>query len=749
MMATKTPIDSGIMARALGGIGAKLVDWFGPSEPTTPLVTGESQIDSVRGRQFDFPVAFNRVITPRANEAVSFTQLRALADNCDVLRLVIETRKDQMAKMRWVVKPKDEGVERDKRCDEVQDFFQFPDKENDWDTWLRMLLEEVLVTDAPALYMRKTNGGGMYSCEPLDGATIKRVLDEHGRTPMAPEPAYQQVLKGVPAINYSTDELIYRPRNRRVWKVYGYSPVEQIIMTVNIALRRSVHVLQHYTEGNIPEALVGVPETWTVDQIRQYQEYWDSYMEGDTAQRRKLKFTPGAMKFQPTKEAILKDEFDDWLARVVCFAFSIAPTPFIKQVNRATAQTAHDAAISEGLAPIMQWVMNLMNFIIANHFGYKDLEFAWDEEEAQDPLARAQIDQIYLQCKVVTVDEVRQELGMDPMTPEQIEQIKALQPPPPAPFGAPPPDDDEDPPPPGSKKDDKNPTNEKDELPIPTAKGVIAKAKKRQPGPISPDRATVVKLENKLAATVHKFFKDQVDKVAEQVTGQVAKADNGDEVDDGATARAKKAVISIDWDELVEEVEPILKDIAAQGASDALGEVGVEDDEAIYGAQVATWAQDRAAEMVGKKWVDGELVDNPNAEWVISDSTRDMIQGIVAGSIDEGATMDELSAQLQDAFAFSEERATMIARTETRLADMGGQMEAYQASGVVDGTEWSTSNDDLVSEICQGNADAGVVPLGDMYPSGDTAPPGHPNCRCCVIASLTPEDDGGTDQSTE
>lgn len=720
-MATKTPIEAGVMARALANVGAALrgaADWFGPSEPVAPLVTGAQQ-DSVRGRQFDYPVAFNRTVTPRSTEAVSFAQLRALADSCDVLRLVIETRKDQMAKMRWVVKPIKDGVERDTRCDELEAFFEFPDKENDWDTWLRMLLEEVLVTDAPAIYMRKTNGGAVYACEPLDGATVKRVLDEHGRTPMAPDPAYQQVLKGIPAINYSTDELIYRPRNRRVWKVYGYSPVEQIILTVNMALRRSVHVLQHYTEGNIPEALLSVPESWTVEQIKQYQMYWDSYMEGDTAQRRKAKFVPGAMKYQPTKDAILKDEFDEWLARVVCFAFSIAPTPFIKQVNRATAESAHDAAIAEGLAPIMQWVVNLMNFIIHYHFGYADLCFGWDTEEAQDPLQRAQVDKIYIEAKVITPNEVRQELGRDPLTPEQIEEIKAMQPPPPAPFGGGAPSGpDDDPPPPGD-----NPTSEN------VNKGAIRKSKKITPGPVKSDRATVAKLERKLAAAIHTFLAAQ----ASKVSGEITKADE--------PTKKPTAKISIDWDELVPTVRPILEEIGTDGARSALEQIGVDDAEVNFGPRVTAWAQDRAAEMVGKKWVDGELVDNPNAEWVITDSTRDMIQGMVASGTDEGLTMDELAAQLEDSFAFSEERAMMIARTETAMADMAGQMNAYQESGVVEGTEWSTSNDDLVSEMCQANADAGVVPLGQMYPSGDSAPPAHPNCRCCVIAALMPEPD--------
>ena len=84
-----------------------------------------------------------------------------------------------------------------------------------------------------------------------------------------------------------------------------------------------------------------MPETWNPDQIRQFQAYWDSINAGDTGERRHAKFVPGgvAKTFIPTREPALKDVFDEWLARVVCFAFSIPPTPFVQQINRATAET--------------------------------------------------------------------------------------------------------------------------------------------------------------------------------------------------------------------------------------------------------------------------------------------------------------------------------------------------------------------------------------------------------------------------
>jgi uncharacterized protein (DUF2236 family) len=67
--------------------------------------------------------------------------------------------------------------------------------------------------------------------------------------------------------------------------------------------QRQIYQLQYYTEGNVPEALIGVPENWNPDQIRQFQAYWDSLNAGDTAERRHAKFVPGgvAKTFVPVR----------------------------------------------------------------------------------------------------------------------------------------------------------------------------------------------------------------------------------------------------------------------------------------------------------------------------------------------------------------------------------------------------------------------------------------------------------------
>ncbi len=250
------------------------------------------------------------------------------------------------------------------------------------------------------------------------------MIDDWGRTPQPYRdadgatvfpPAYQQVLKGLPAVNYSARDIIYRPRNVRAHKVYGYSPVQQVLMTVNIALRRQMWQLDYFTEGSIPDALIGVPNGWTPDQIKQFQDYWDTELAGDLAKRRRAKFVPGdsASRVHQTKEPDHKDEFDEWLARIICFAFSVPPQWAVKQMNRATADNQSAQSDEEGLEPTKEWVKDLMDEIIADEFASPDLELHWLDEDADAAGLEASLEG-RVKLGAVTLNEMRDALGLDP-----------------------------------------------------------------------------------------------------------------------------------------------------------------------------------------------------------------------------------------------------------------------------------------------------------------------------------------------
>lgn len=382
--------------------------------PGTPPVPTDGQH---RPRAFDFPVGQNLQYRPRAYEAIGFAQLRAFA-NVELVRLAIETRKDQIERLEWQVRPDPERkirrADAEDRIRAVSRFLRKPDGRNGFSTWMRMLMEDLMVLDAPAIERRWTVAGKLAALEPVDGATIKVLIGDDGRVPLYPAPSYQQVIKGRIWNDLTTRDLLYAPRNLRTSHVYGFGPVEQIIVTINTILQRQTQQLAYFTEGNVPQGLMNAPEGWNIDQIRQFQEWFDAKLSGNAAERAKTIWGPAGSKYTAFKDSPIKDEFDEWLARVVCYCFSLPPTPFVKQVNRATSEADAERALEEGLAPLKLWAKRMMDTIIQDDLGYPDLEFAWISPEDIDPDVQSKIADRQLQRGAITLDEYRDRIGHDP-----------------------------------------------------------------------------------------------------------------------------------------------------------------------------------------------------------------------------------------------------------------------------------------------------------------------------------------------
>lgn len=411
--------------------------WFGPLAPLTPVAPAQE----VEGRQFDFPFGVNltygRPKLEQSETGLGFPYLRQVAEpalgGSDLLRLAIETVKDKLCGMEWTVQAKD-GSDGGTAATSVMDLLTTPDGEHGFNVWLRMLLEDHLVLDAVAIFPSVRAGRPVL--ELVDGATIKRLIDEKGRTPQPPLPAYQQILKGMPAIDYTTKQLCYFAFNMRTNRIYGMSRVEQVVNYIGQSLRRFLHVNEFYTAGTMTDMVIGVPETWTPKQISEFQLFFDATLEGNTAERRKVRFIPGGTTPLQIKGEILKDDFDEWLARVISYAFNLSPQALVKEMNRATAETAERQAAQDGLEPMKLAVKAVLDFLIQSPIvlNQPGLTFVWDDEEITDPAIKATVTTTLTGGKpILTQNEGRALWGYDELTPEELEAMTPA--PPPSPFG--------------------------------------------------------------------------------------------------------------------------------------------------------------------------------------------------------------------------------------------------------------------------------------------------------------------------
>lgn len=113
-------------------------------------------------------------------------------------------------------------------------------------------------------------------------------------------------------------------------------------------------------------------------------------------------------------------------------------------------------------------------------------------------------------------------------------------------------------------------------------------------------------------------------------------------------------------------------------------------------------------------------------------STRlDEIAMVLADGLEQGRTIDEIALALRGVLD-NAVWAKTTAWTETNRAMSAAALAGYTESGF-GASEWMTAFDQRVCPKCGRNEDAGPVPIGEPFPSGDLHPPGHPRCRCALV----------------
>lgn len=397
---------------------------FGPGRPLLPSHPEE------RPRIFEYAPGVNLAIMPRAGFGLaSFQTLRNLAVACKEIRLNIELIKREVRALDWeILSDKDQPRSDTEATERVRQIFERPDGYHDFDTFVSMMLEEVLVTDALTLWVDiAADSAGQSTIELVDGATIRPVLDERGRIPVPPLPAYIQVLHGMPTAWFARNRLIYRPFNARASTPYGMSPTEFVLLAVNLALRRDTYHVAYFTEGNVPEALIGAPSSWTQQEVEIWQSYWDALVTGNLTEQRKIHFMPlesgrsGIPVYEFRRDDPNQTAQDEWLMRVACWAFGNSPAEFGITPGQGLGgggfvQGMENVQYRSMLGPITQYLENLFNTIIHDWLRCPDVRFIWKGMEPQeDKLQQAQVDQIYLMMGVYDANHVRERLGLSPL----------------------------------------------------------------------------------------------------------------------------------------------------------------------------------------------------------------------------------------------------------------------------------------------------------------------------------------------
>jgi hypothetical protein len=429
---------------------------FGPGNPITPGAINPLRADGRPDpRRYEYQVAQNINITE--TKLVPFKTLRAAADQIDIIRRCVEVIKSKLVGLDFdIVLGQDAGEkiqaknggdhvramvtareELTEEIDRIRTFWENPDKANGltFTDWLMIALEETLVIDALAIWPQKTVGGELYGLQILDGATIKPLLDDRGMRPMAPAPAFQQILYGFPRSEFSAnsddpqadgeftcDDLAYLVRNRRTTSVYGQSPVERSLPLADIYLRRQQWIRAEYTDGVIPAMMFETDATWGTnpDLLRAYENILNDDLAGQTEQRKRARLLPTGLKavMDEGYGEKFKDTLDNFLIESICGHFGVQPTEIGYNPKGGLGGAGFEAgkagnAEALGAQPLIQWLNKMLTNLSYAYLAMpRELEFRLMPSKRQDDESSARKHQIEIISAAKTVNEGRAELGL-------------------------------------------------------------------------------------------------------------------------------------------------------------------------------------------------------------------------------------------------------------------------------------------------------------------------------------------------
>lgn len=211
------------------------------------------------------------------------------------------------------------------------------------------------------------------------------------------------------------------------------------------------------------------------------------------------------------------------------------------------------------------------------------------------------------------------------------------------------------------------------------------------------------------------------------MTVQLAAALNGLESEPEAVEEAEEQLEESSQD-LLDALTAMLLAASLKGVeigSEQLATIGLGVDWTLPNEKAREWVLGVNPEQVGG--FAKQLFDQ------VQLTSKRTLRQEVANWVTNGEPLRELEKRLEP--TFGQQRARLIASTETTRAYAQGNQLAWQESGVVNEKQWKTSVDERVCPICGPLHNKKAPLIGSFEASGETTdnPPAHPHCRCWIV----------------
>lgn len=362
---------------------------------------------------------------------ITFQTLRRMAAANWVDRACIETLRDEVTAIPWDIVPVNPKEDYDPKFQQyIKELLLRPNRNNEnWRTFIQKIVEDILVCDAGCFEKVRNKNGVIIELWHVDGATIKPLYDEHG---VVGDPAYEQFLPGqkenTPLAEWENQDFTYimwNPQGSVDTFGFGLSPVEAGLAVGTAFLYAEAYTLGFFKTNTIPPMIINMGKEVPPAEIDRFRAFLAAEMMGTQGFHtpivssfnegfdvKNLLVQPKDMAWQNYLEWQMK-----W--KVALYRMSPQDIGFSLDQYKVEGEVQQDLSQNKAINSLKGVLKQYINTEIIGDRGFGsfnyNLQFQWIDTDVVDIVDQAQVDKIYLQTGVKTINEVRMRDGLDPI----------------------------------------------------------------------------------------------------------------------------------------------------------------------------------------------------------------------------------------------------------------------------------------------------------------------------------------------
>jgi HK97 family phage portal protein len=361
---------------------------------------------------YTFSVGHSGASDPRINTE----QLRNFSQT-PIVRRAVDYIRNQVSRLAWDIDPIGNQKLTKQQLKKVQlakNVLRNPNFDDNWVSWIGQMVEDLLVIGMAASEKKPfSQPDHPYLLFPVDSASIKIYLDWDG-TPSKPRYA-QEDLHGK-VIDFKNSDLLVMKHNPRSSTPFGLSPVEVCIQQIQYFLNAQAYAGATASNAT-PKKLLNLGKDISQQQLMEFRTYFKNEIEG----RSHMPIFGGVEGIQSVELGLASDQalfltWQSFLISIIAAAFNLDSMKFNDYVgvNRSTGDTLDDISDEGAIRPMSHTLEHYINQQILPLFGideFAEFKFRFTTSY-QDRKSLAVIHQIYAQADVLTINEMRREVGL-------------------------------------------------------------------------------------------------------------------------------------------------------------------------------------------------------------------------------------------------------------------------------------------------------------------------------------------------